>query len=88
MNRPRIPLASMTVSLWCAVAAAAQTQSASALPETLLVHLKNERLDVVTLSEGCRSVRAALQTLFGSQTGYRRARRRLSGPTSSPLRTW
>jgi hypothetical protein len=55
MNRPRIPLASMTVSLWCAVAAAAQTQSASALPETLLVHLKNERLDVVTLSEGCRS---------------------------------
>ena len=65
----RISGASVVVTLWCAVAAAAQTQSAAALPETLRTHLKNERMDVVTSIRGLPlGVREALQTLFGSQT--------------------
>ena len=57
------------VSLWCAVAAASQTQSAAALPETLRAHLKDERLQIVTSIKGLPlGVREELQTLFGSQT--------------------
>ena len=59
----------VVVSLWCAVAAGGQTQSAAALPETLRAHLKNERLEIVTSIRGLPlGVRDGLQTLFGSQT--------------------
>lgn len=59
----------VVVSLWCAVAAAGQTQSAAALPETLRAHLKNERLQMVTSVRGLPlGVRDELQRLFGSRT--------------------
>ena len=59
----------VVVSLWCAGAAAGQTQSAAALPETLRAHLTNERLGMVTSVRGLPlGVRDELQTLFGSQT--------------------
>ena len=59
----------VVVSLWCAAAAAGRTQSAAALPETLLAHLKNERLQIVTSIRGLPlGVRDELQTLFGSPT--------------------
>ena len=51
------------------VIAVTQKQAATALPETLRAHLKNERLDVVTSIRGLPlGVREALQTLFGSPT--------------------
>jgi len=69
MSRPRISCAIVVVSLWCAVAAAGQTQSAAALPETLRAHLTNERLEMVTSIRGLPlGVRDQLQALFGSQT--------------------
>jgi hypothetical protein len=59
----------VVVSLWCAAAAAGQTQSATALSETLRAHLKNERLQIVTSITGLPlGVRDELQTLFGSPT--------------------
>ena len=61
--------AMVVVSFWCAVAAAGQTQSAAALPETLRAHLRNERLGIVTSIRGLPlGVRDELQALFGSQT--------------------
>jgi hypothetical protein len=69
MSRSRVSCAIVGVSLWCAVAAASQTQSAAALPETLRAHLKDERLQIVTSIKGLPlGVREELQTLFGSQT--------------------
>ena len=69
MSRPRISCAIVVLSLWCAVAAVGQTQSAAALPERLRAHLKNERLEIVTSIRGLPlGVRDELQTLFGSQT--------------------
>ena len=63
-----MPFARLALTLWCAVTAA-QTSSASALPETLRVHFKNERLDSVTSVRGLPlGVRDGLQRLFGSQT--------------------
>lgn len=63
------PYAIVVVSLWCAAAAAGQTPSAAALPETLRAHLKNERFETVTSIRGLPlGVRDQLQTLFGSQT--------------------
>jgi hypothetical protein len=68
-NRPQIIFAIVVVSLCWAVIAWDPKPSAPALPETLRVHLKNERFDVVTSIRGLPlGVREEMQTLFGSQT--------------------
>ena len=59
----------VVLSLRCAAVAASQTPSAAALPEALLAHLKNERLEIVTSIRGLPlGVRDELQTLFGTRT--------------------
>jgi len=56
------------VSLWSVVAIGRQEVATGALPQALRVHLKNERLDIVTSIRGLPlGVRDGLQTLFGSQ---------------------
>ena len=56
------------VSLLSVVCADVQKQSAASLPETLRVHLTNERFEIVTSIRGLPlGVREAMQTLFGSQ---------------------
>src|SRR5690348_14368855 len=62
-------IALVVLSLWCAAAAAGQTQPAAALPEALRAHLKSERLEIVTSIRGLPlGVRDELQTLFGTRT--------------------
>jgi len=67
MHRTRLVCA-LGVSFWSAVAIGRQEVPTAALPQALRVHLKNERLDIVTSIRGLPlGVRDGLQTLFGSQ---------------------
>jgi len=57
------------VSVWSAVCAAGQAGPSGPLSSELGAHVRNERFQIVTSIRGLPlGVRAALQTLFGSQT--------------------
>jgi len=67
MRRTRL-FCAIGVSLCSAVVTGSQTTPTGALSEALRVHVKNERLGIVTSIRGLPlGVRDGLQTLFGSQ---------------------
>ena len=67
MRRTRL-FCAIGVSLWSAVVTGSQAAPTGALSESLRVHVKNERLEIVTSIRGLPlGVRDGLQTLFGSQ---------------------